>query len=341
MGDPNKTARCQDSYLSMDTLTIQPHPDGDSGALTALPEGQRSRVSDALGAAYSKGTRRVYDSHWASWLRWAVNLGARPLPAAPVHVAAYIADRAEEGWRPATMQIALAAIAHSHRVAGLDSPTSDEGVRATMRGLARSLGRSQKQAPGLTRDCLAAIRAVACQPRRGRGGRSETEEYARKRGLVDIAIASVMRDGLLRRGEAAAATWADVSQEADGTGRLLVRRSKTDPEGIGVVLFLSAQAMADLEATRPENAGADDRIFGLSSGEQIRYRLQAAAKAAGLGKNFSGHSARVGMAQDLARVGIELPALMTAGRWTSPTMPARYTRAELAGRGAVARYYGV
>ena len=95
----------------MDTLTIQPHPDGDSGALTALPEEQRSRVSDALGAAYSEGTRRVYDSHWASWLRWADNLGAMPLPAAPVHVAAYIADRAEEGWRPATMQIALSAIA--------------------------------------------------------------------------------------------------------------------------------------------------------------------------------------------------------------------------------------
>ena len=47
------------------------------------------------------------------------------------------------------------------------------------------------------------------------------------------------------------------------------------------------------------------------------------------------------MAQDLAQAGIDLPALMTAGRWSSPTMPSRYTRAELARRGAVARYYGV
>ena len=324
----------------MATPAIQPRPDRDSDALTALREEQRSRVSDALGAAYSEVTRQVYDSLWANWVRWADALGVQALPAAPVHVAAYVADQAEEGWWPATLRIALASLAFAHRVAGLESPTADEGVRTTMRGLARTLGRHQKQATGLTRDCLAAIRAVACLPRhRGRGGRPETPEHARRRGLVDIALASVMRDELLRRSEAAAATWADVSREPDGSGRLSGRRSKTDPEGVGVVLYLSVQAMADLEAIRTESVDAQGRIFGLSS-RQIHRGLQAAAKAAGLGDGFSGHSARVGMARDLAQAGIELPALMTAGRWSSPTMPARYTRAELAGRGAVARYYG-
>ena len=45
------------------------------------------------------------------------------------------------------------------------------------------------------------------------------------------------------------------------------------------------------------------------------------------------------MAQDLARTGVELPALMTAGRWKSSRMPARYTERQAADRGAVARYY--
>ena len=45
------------------------------------------------------------------------------------------------------------------------------------------------------------------------------------------------------------------------------------------------------------------------------------------------------MAQDLSAAGAELPELMTAGRWDSPTMPAKYTEALAAGRGAVARYY--
>ena len=30
---------------------------------------------------------------------------------------------------------------------------------------------------------------------------------------------------------------------------------------------------------------------------------------------------------------------MQAGRWASPDMPAHYARSELAGQGAVARYY--
>ena len=45
------------------------------------------------------------------------------------------------------------------------------------------------------------------------------------------------------------------------------------------------------------------------------------------------------MAQDLAASGVELPELMTAGRWKSSRMPARYTERQTAGRGAVARYY--
>ena len=38
------------------------------------------------------------------------------------------------------------------------------------------------------------------------------------------------------------------------------------------------------------------------------------------------------MAQDLSAAGAERPELMTAGRWDSPTMPARYTEAQLLGR---------
>jgi hypothetical protein len=45
------------------------------------------------------------------------------------------------------------------------------------------------------------------------------------------------------------------------------------------------------------------------------------------------------MAQDLVAGGTDLPAVMQAGRWKSPTMPARYAERLLAGRGAVARLH--
>ena len=58
-----------------------------------------------------------------------------------------------------------------------------------------------------------------------------------------------------------------------------------------------------------------------------------------ISEGYTGHSGRVGIAQDLAKNGVELPALMTAGRWKSSKLPARYTERQAADRGAVARYY--
>ena len=58
-----------------------------------------------------------------------------------------------------------------------------------------------------------------------------------------------------------------------------------------------------------------------------------------LADGFSALSPRVGMAQGLSTTGAELPELMTAGRWDSPTMPAKYTGVQATEREAVAPYY--
>ena len=41
----------------------------------------------------------------------------------------------------------------------------------------------------------------------------------------------------------------------------------------------------------------------------------------------------------LARAGASVMDMQTAGRWDDPKMPAHYSRAELAERGAVARFF--
>ena len=98
-----------------------------------------------------------------------------------------------------------------------------------MRGITRIVGRAQKQAAGLTAASLAAIRATACVPRTGRGGSLESAATAEARGQKDIALISLMRDGMLRRSEAAGLTWGDLVDEGDGTGRLTVARSEDRP----------------------------------------------------------------------------------------------------------------
>ena len=50
---------------------------------------------------------------------------------------------------------------------------------------------------------------------------------------------------------------------------------------------------------------------------------------------ISGHSLRVGSAVSLARAGVSVVDMQTAGRWKSADMPAHYAKAELAERGAL------
>lgn len=317
---------------------IDPQYQSGVGSVVQVSKEARRRITEALEQSLAPTTRTNYMSQWRKWESFAGESGYPAFPADPMHLADWITRRAAEGQKPGTIRMGLAAVAAAHRQANLPNPTEDEGVRATMRGITRAAGRAKKQAAGLTAVNLAAIRATVCLPRIGRGGSLETPETAEVRGLVDVALISLMRDGMLRRSEAESLIWGDLVGEGDGTGRLTVTRSKTDPDGEGAVLFVSVPTMEALRAIRQSVQDDGDSIFGLSD-DQIARRVNAAAEAAGLGEGFTGHSARVGMAQDLARAGTELPALMTAGRWQSPTMPARYTRAEQAGRGAIARYY--
>ena len=310
--------------------------DGHRNSLTSE---DISNLTAVLGHEVSANTRKNYRSQWRRFCAWAGSRGISPLPADPLQVAAYLAERlVQYGHRPATLRTAAAAICFVHRGEGLSDPCEATEVKDTLRSARRMAGSEQKQAKAITEDELKIIAESAILPRRWSNGRMESLYVAERRGRVDIALISVMRDGLLRVSEASALRWEDIEEEEDGTGRLYIRRSKTDAEGEGAVAFLSVQTMESLDAVRGMSYG-EDSVFGLMP-NTIGPRIGAAARAAGLGEGYSGHSPRVGMARDLARAGTEMTRLMTAGRWRSPRMPALYTRNETVARGAVAQYYG-
>ena len=306
-------------------------------SLDALSAQDGAAVALAASQAASYNTRRAYRQQWDSFTTWANAQGYRSLTAADAALAAYLTLLAGQGQALASVRQARGAVVKAHQLAGFPTPAGAVTAGA-LRGIGRSISAGQRQAAPLTAEGLAAIRATAHLSRRGRGGSLETAGFARQRGLVDLAIASVIRDGLLRVSEAAALPWADLSPAPDGSGVAAIRRSKTDVEAQGQAVCLGRAAMAALAALRPAQADGAAPIFGLAA-RQLNRRIQAMARAAGLGEGFSGHSGRVGMAQDLAANGAELPALMVAGRWQSARMPARYTEKQALGRGAVARYY--
>ena len=69
-----------------------------------------------------------------------------------------------------------------------------------------------------------------------------------------------------------------------------------------------------------------------------RRIIKKRAADAGVEGFISGHSLRVGSAVSLAQAGATVVDMQVAERWKSSQMPAHYAKAELAERGAIARF---
>ena len=143
----------------------------------------------------------------------------------------------------------------------------------------------------------------------------------------------------------------DLLEEIGGDATLLVRRSKTDGEGRGEIVWVGWDSLRLVKAWLDRAGIVDGPLFrSVGKGGRIGDRLhpcqvprifKAMARAAGLPEavveGLSGHSTRVGAAQDMVAAGIELPAILQAGRWKSTGMVTRYGQRLLAQRGAAAQ----
>ena len=287
--------------------------------------------------AYAPNTLRAVRADLGVWRAWCAGQRASEFPATAVEVARFIAAKGGER-KPSTVARYLASLALVHRAAGLPSPTDDSTVRLALRAVRRRQGRAQRQAAALTAKVLERI---------------EAQMGPTLLDLRDLALLRVARDLLARREELSRLALEDVDFADDGTAVVHVRRSKTDQEGEGHVGFLGEGAVTALHAWLQRAAIIERPLFrsvhrsglvrpsALPAADVARVirRRAAAALGAEAGRRYSGHSARVGMAQDLLVANATLAAIMEAGRWTTPTMVGRYTRALSASRNAVAQFH--
>ena len=275
--------------MALQNLLI-PAPANDSNApapAAGLTTADLARLRHSLDSSVSDNTKKMYNSAWRGFESWTQARGTLALPASPPLVAAYLAHLTEESQMSvATIRLHKAALAAVHKAAGHADPTDNEAVRQTMKGIARAHGKAQKQAKPLTAEALAAVKATAKSRRSlgGPGNRQESAERASWRARVDVALLATQRDGLLRRSEAAALTWGDVEFRDDGAALVTLRRSKTDQEAEGTVLYVGRETAQALLAIRPapELLDLGASVFGMTA-RHIGNRVRAAAKAAGLG----------------------------------------------------------
>lgn len=311
---------------------LMPSEVADPAEAVALALAQHAH---AARGAYAPNTERALRADVAAFTGWCAAAGFTALPASPGTVAAFV-DAMANKKAPATIRRYISSIAVFHRAARLPSPCGDEVVRLALKRLHRERGRAQAQAAPLTRDLVDRMLAAG-----GRGLRD----------LRNRALLAVAYDSLCRRSELVALQLVDLESAPHGDGTITIRRSKTDQEGAGQVRYLAPDTMRHVAAWLAASGHVDGSLFrtvgkagaigGMLDPGDVARVFKAMAEAAGIApalvSEISGHSSRVGAAQDQVRHGVELPAVMQAGGWTSPTMVARYSAKLEARRGGAAK----
>ena len=163
---------------------------------------------------------------------------------------------------------------------------------------------------GITRELFEIIELYAWRVADG-----ESAEKVARRAAFDLALISLMRDCLLRRSEAAAVRWGDITIERSerGThGALKIPFSKTDRRGKGEVGFVSIETLALLQdyavLCGRDPHRLNDTIFGIGE-KQVANRIKAACDRAGLGEGSRGIVAGLGWRLTLLCITFRWPQL--------------------------------
>ncbi len=265
-------------------------------------------------------TLKGYRADLAVFLRWAQDHGSAEFPVASHIVAAFI-EAESARVRPSTLRRRVSAIRFIHVYADEADPTKASAVRLAMRRATMRTPRRPAQAEGLTHDRLKAILA-ACP---------DTLE-----GLRDAALISVGYDTLCRSCELVRLKVEDIGIMADA-GSILIRRAKSDQAGDGRMAWLSNDTLQRVRAWMDEAGVEEGYLFravhrGCASEQpmvnsSVRRLVKRAAERAGLKEasvRLSGHSMRVGGAQDMLMAGFDALAIMQAGGWKTPHIVLRY-----------------
>ena len=271
--------------------------------------------------AYAPSTIRAYKSNFESFIKFCDENNTAALPASNEIVASYI-KKLSSHLKSSSIKIAIASVAAIHNLNSLKDPTQHPDVKIEMRRMYRTLGRYAKQAYGINKDLLDKMVAA-------------TEDSLR--GVRDKAILLVAYDSLCRRSELVSLEFEDISIEEKSI-KLKLRKSKTDPHGVGKNLYLCSEAQHALKDWIDRSKISSGKIFrAITVTGKIKDSLNSShigriyKKIAKLSKvdqsiikNISGHSLRVGAAQDLTASGASLPIIMNRGRWSKTDTVIRY-----------------
>lgn len=245
------------------------------------------------------------------------------LPADPLTISNFLQSTSTHGIKNSTIRRKACSISAVHRLLNHIDPTKHPEVKITLRKISRQLGNRFDQAYPVTQDLLNKLLAVCRDDIRG----------LRNKALLLLAYGSMRR-----RSELISLRIEDINWQPNQKCCVLLRRSKTDQHGSGKWIHLSAETTLAIKCWLDAANLSDGLILrGIKPGGHITSSLcesripriyKSLAKRAGFDENIvcgiSGHSMRVGGAQELLGLGASLPQIMTKGGWSKTDTVMRY-----------------
>jgi site-specific recombinase XerD len=277
---------------------------------------------DRIQEAYAFNTIRAYRADFEEFIRFCHLSGETALPCAPQVLANFVDSVTKTAQSAASIRRKISSISAIHRWSRNGDPTKDPEVRLSIRKMHRRLGRGMRQAHGITASILQVMLACA-----GTGMRAKR----------DRALLMVAYDTLRRRSELVSLRMGDIHRHGSGAS-IYLRSGKTDQEGMGTWLQVSSTTLKAIDEWLEAAHISDGLLFqgirgrctltGKLYSGQVRRIFKRLAHSAQLPASIvaqvSGHSLRVGAAQDLLVSGASLPQIMVKGGWTKVDTVIRY-----------------
>lgn len=282
-----------------------------------------AQIMQALEGAYAPNTLRAYRADMLEFIEFAASYGHMCMPYTPQMVQPHLLESAKTGIKTSTIKRKVASISAIHRLAGYPDPTKSAEIRLTMRKIERQLGNRFKQAYPITRALLDKLLAICGHDLRGK----------RNRALLLLAY-----DSMRRRSELVSLRVEDMEWLSEEGAFVLLRKSKTDQMGTGHWIHLANETTNAIEEWLTA-AGIKEGFLlrgvnahGVVTESLCDSRVGRIYKRLGLlvgldekvVKSISGHSMRVGGAQDLLQMGASMPQIMVKGGWAKTGTVIRY-----------------
>jgi integrase len=313
------------------TDLVKVEPDASLDIFERRPD-LRDDVADYARASESKNTAKARRFDWAVFTEWCGDHVVQPLPASPATVAAFLADQSKHaGKAVATVHRYARSIGAIHALRGCEMPTKHEAVKRVLAGIRRERGVKQKQLEAFD----AAVASVVLP------GYAPANELAQ---LRDRAIVLIGLHTAMRASEICSLDLDDLRRAADGY-IIMLRKSKTDQEGVGAPLALFA--LDDQPEFCPVRAvDAWLRAIDLQDGPLfcgfkrngaprfarmtpgtvnviVRRVIEASGQSA---EGYGAHSLRAGYVTTARKSGVEWAAIMEQTRHKRLETAKLYTR---------------